>query len=600
MRNFCIIAHIDHGKSTLADRFLELTGTVDKRVMKNQYLDQMDLERERGITIKLAPVRMVYRRASKDSEASEAVILNLIDTPGHVDFAYEVSRSLAAVDGAILLVDASQGIQAQTLANYELARSLGLSIVPAVNKIDLPAAQPDVVARELAELMGCEASEVLHVSGKTGIGALELLEAVVRRIPPPRGADDKPLRALIFDSVFDSYRGVVAYVRVVDGHVRAGSALAFLGTHAKSECLEVGVFTPKLTKTNELRAGEIGYIVTGLKSIQGARVGDTITELRIENSECTISALPGYHEVTPMVFAGIYPKQTNDSGKLRDALEKLKLNDASLSLEPERSSVFGFGFRAGFLGLLHLDIVRERLRREYTVDVIVAMPSVAYHAKLPDGRTTTVKSAFDLPDPSLRVDIEEPVLSVGIIAPAQYMGSVMQVAQRHRAIYQTTEHAGATAILRYEIPLAAMLTDFYDELKSVSQGYASYSYALLGYRPCKVSRLDILIAEEAVEELASIVYTDEAQARGRTLVEKLKETLPRQMFEMKIQSAIGGNILASERLPAMRKDVLKGMSGGDYSRKRKLLEQQKKGKKKMKEFGRVSIPPEAYMALLKR
>ncbi len=594
IRNFCIVAHVDHGKSTLADRFLEVTGTVEKRLMREQYLDQMDLERERGITIKLAPVTMSYKLKAKSYK------LNLIDTPGHVDFSYEVSRSLAAVEGAILLVDAMQGIQAQTLANFELARSLGLAIVPAINKIDLPAARPDVVANELAELIGCSQNEVLFVSGKTGKGVPELLEAVVERIPPPTGTVEAPLRALIFDSVFDPYRGVVAYVRVVDGHVRAASTLSFLATKAKSECLEVGVFTPKLTKTEELSAGEIGYIVTGLKSIEGARVGDTITSYKLPATSYKLEPLPGYRDVTPMVFAGIYSKQSNDAGKLRDALEKLKLNDASLSLEPERSSVFGFGFRAGFLGLLHLDIVRERLRREYGVEVIVAMPSVAYHTQLPDGTTKIVKSALDLPDPSLRATIEEPVLSVGIVAPPQYMGSVMQVAQRHRAIYQTTEHAGSTAILRYEIPLAAILTDFYDQLKSVSQGYASYSYALLGYRPCDVVRLDIRIAEELVEELSSIVYTDEATSRGRALGEKLKATLPRQMFELKIQAAVGGKIVASERLPPLRKDVLKGMSGGDYTRKRKLLEQQKKGKKRMKEFGRVSIPPEAYMALLKR
>ncbi len=593
IRNFCIIAHVDHGKSTLADRLLELTGTVEKRLMRAQYLDQMDLERERGITIKLAPVTMSYQLRATNYQ------LNLIDTPGHVDFSYEVSRSLAAVEGAVLLVDATQGIQAQTLANFEHAQNAGLTIIPVLNKIDLPAALPEA-AEALAELVGLPVSEVHRVSAKTGVGVPELLAAVVERVPAPRGHESEPLRALIFDSVFDAYRGVVVFVRIVDGSITPGSRLSFLATGASSESLEVGIFTPKFKKTSALSAGEIGYIVTGLKSIQGARVGDTITTAKAADPVVTVEPLPGYREITPMVFAGIYPADTKNSNKLRDGLEKLKLNDAALRLEPERSNVLGFGFRAGFLGLLHLDIIRERLQREFGVEVIVAMPSVAYHAEMPGG-IRMIKSALDLPDPSRRIEIQEPILAVVIVTPERYVGAIMQLAQAHRGVYETTEHSSdARVLVRYTLPLAAMLTDFYDELKSVSQGYASYSYELKAYQPCDVLRMDILVGEEPMEELSSIVYTDEAQSRGRVIVEKLKNALPRQMFEVKIQAAIGGKIVASERLPAMRKDVLKGMSGGDYTRKRKLLEQQKRGKKKMKEFGRVSIPPEVYLALLKR
>ncbi len=615
IRNFCIVAHIDHGKSTLADRFLEVTATVEKRVMKNQYLDQMDLERERGITIKLAPVTMTYKLSAKGGPASGGQLtsytLNLIDTPGHVDFSYEVSRSLAAVEGAILLVDATQGIQAQTLANFELARNLGLAIIPAVNKVDLPQAPPSEAAAELASLVGCEPEMVIRVSGKTGQGVGELLEAVIQGVPAPTGSADAPLRALIFDSVFDSYRGVVVYVRIVDGTVAAGDRLSFLGTKTQSDCLEVGTFTPKLKAAAKLSAGEIGYIVTGLKTIAGARVGDTITTYNLSakggpasGGQLTtedVKPLPGYREVAPMVFAGLYPAANEHVEKLRDALGKLKLNDAALTLEPERSAVFGFGFRAGFLGLLHLDIVRERIRREYGIEMIVALPSVAYEVRMRDETVQIIKSAQEMPAPTRRTEVREPIMAVSVVCPLAYVGNVMQCASSHRGEYQTTEHPSPDrAIIRYEMPLAAMLLDFYDELKSSTAGYASYSYELLSYHSCDVARLDVHIAEQEMEELASIVYTDEAPGRARALVEKLREVLPRQMFEIKIQAAIGGHIIASERLSAMGKDVRQGMSGGDYTRKRKLLEQQKKGKKKMKEFGRVSIPPEAYMALLKK
>jgi GTP-binding protein LepA len=595
IRNFCIIAHIDHGKSTLADRLLELTGTVAKRDMKEQILDQMDLERERGITIKLAPVRMNYKN----------YVLNLIDTPGHVDFTYEVSRSLAAVEGAILLVDATQGIQAQTLANLYLALEQNLTIIPVVNKIDLPNAQIEKTVEEIVNLLGCKKEEVIMASAKTGQGVTDILEAVVSRIPSPRGETVKPLRALIFDSNYNEFKGVVAYVRVVDGEVKAGDKILMMATGASEECLEVGILNPKMESVSKLAAGDIGYIVTGLKEVEKCRVGDTVTnyELRIANYE--FNPLPGYKKVKPMVFAGVFPKEGNNFNQLREAILKLKLNDAALIFEPEHSAVLGFGFRCGFLGLLHLEIFVERLKREYNLDLIVTVPSVAYKIILKDKnkKELIIKSALELPDPSVMENILEPIMKLDIITPSEYLGQVMQLAAEKRGVYINTEYLNPErAILHYKIPLASILVDFYDKLKSASSGYASMNYEFLDYEKTEVIRLNILVAEEAVEALSTIVYEDEAQNVGRKIVESLKNAIPKQMFEVKIQAAIGGKVVASERISPMRKDVIAKLSGGDYTRKRKLLEKQKEGKKKMKEAGRgrVDIPPEAFLAVLKR
>ncbi len=592
IRNFCIIAHIDHGKSTLADRFLEVTGTVAKRDMRAQLLDQMDLERERGITIKLQPVAMHWR----------GHLLNLIDTPGHVDFTYEVSRSLACVEGAILLVDATQGIQAQTIANFELAREQKLKVIPAVNKIDMPAANVESVVAELCQLVGCTPSDVLKVSAKDGTGVETLLQAVLDRVPPPKAsAPAATTRALIFDSAYDDFRGVVAAVRVVDGTLGKGGQYRLLGSGATGELLEVGTYTPKLKPTDALGPGEIGYVVTGLKDIRQARVGDTIV-----TGAGTPEPLPGYREVKPMVFAGFYPGVGESADKLRDSLGKLKLSDASLNFEGEHSQALGFGFRCGFLGLLHLDIARERLKREYNLKVTITTPSVAYEADLKTGEQLSVHGPLELPTPDRILEIREPVVKVDIVTPMDYLGNLMAMVQEFRGTYRTTDYLGegehnTRAVLRYELPLNAILVDFYDQVKSVSAGYASLNYEFLAYRPCDVVRLDILVADEPVEALASIVYHDEAYRRGRALVAKLKDILPRQMFEVKIQAALGGKIVAAERLPAMRKDVLKrASSGGDVTRKRKLLEKQKAGKKRMQLEGRVAIPPEAYLKLVSR
>jgi GTP-binding protein LepA len=591
IRNFCIIAHIDHGKSTLADRFLEVTGTVAMRDMRAQLLDQMDLERERGITIKLQPVAMHWR----------GHLLNLIDTPGHVDFTYEVSRSLACVEGAVLLVDATQGIQAQTIANFELAREQKLVIIPAVNKIDLAAASVETVIAELCQLVGCQPGDVLKVSAKDGTGVEALLQAVVDRVPPPKPSNGGATRALIFDSAYDDFRGVVASVRVVDGTLRKGARYRLLGSGATQELLEVGTYTPKLKPAEALGPGEIGYVVTGLKDIRQARVGDTIS-----TGEGSAEPLPGYREVKPMVFAGFYPGVGESADKLRDSLGKLKLSDASLNFEGEHSQALGFGFRCGFLGLLHLDIARERLKREYNLRVTITTPSVAYEADLKNGEHIIVHGPLELPTPDRIQEVREPVVKVDIVTPMEYLGNLMAMVQEFRGTYRTTDYLGegghnSRAVLRYELPLSAILVDFYDQVKSVSQGYASLNYEFLSYQPCDVVRLDIIVAEEPVEALASIVYHDEAYRRGRVLVSKLKDILPRHMFEVKIQAALGGKIVASERLPAMRKDVLKrASSGGDVTRKRKLLEKQKAGKKRMKLEGRVSIPPEAYLKLVSR
>lgn len=601
IRNFCIIAHIDHGKSTLSDRLLEFTGTVSKREMKEQLLDSMDLERERGITIKLTPVKMTY----KPNTTHESYILNLIDTPGHVDFTYEVSRSLAAVEGAILLVDATQGIQAQTIANLHLALEQNLEVIPVVNKIDLPNAMVERTRDELVQLLGCSPEDVLSVSGKTGAGVEELLAAVIERIPSPRGTDTLT-RALIFDSTYDDYRGVVAYVRCVDGLLRRGDVIHLLATGRESELLEVGVFNPKYIAVPELHAGEIGYVVTGLKDLRACRVGDTITKSQISNQKSQIQPLPGYKEVKPMVYAGVFPKSAEDTERLREGLMRLQLSDAALAMEPEHSEALGFGFRCGFLGLLHLDIVQERLRREHHLDVVVTVPSVAYRMTLTSGDQRIIRSPQELADSSHIRLLEEPWVKLDLICPHESIGALMRLATERRGAYINTEYLGAgttqRALLHYEIPLAQILVDFYDRLKSATAGYGSLAYEFLEYRQASIKRLDILVAEDVQEALATLIYEDEAYHIGRRIVEILKEKIPRQAFEVKIQAAIGGKIIASERISAMRKDVLAKLSGGDVTRKRKLLDIQKKGKKKMATLGRgsVDIPSDAFLAVLKR
>ncbi|MDO8463349.1 MAG: translation elongation factor 4 [bacterium] len=597
IRNFCIIAHIDHGKSTLADRMLELTGTVSSRDLKAQTLDQMDLEQERGITIKLAPVRMRWKEYT----------LHLIDTPGHVDFTYEVSRSLAAVEGAILLVDATQGVQAQTIANLYLAIEQDLTIIPVLNKIDLPAADVERTKDELVELLGCDRDEVLAVSGKTGEGVAALLDAVVERVPEPKeAASGEGLRALIFDSIYDDYRGVNVYVRVVDGTVQSGDKLTFFATGATIEAAEVGSFNPKLYATDILGPGQIGYIVTGLKDIRRARVGDTVTSAKHHAG----AALAGYKEVRPMVYAGVFPKNSNETESLREAIGKLQLNDAALIAEPEQSQALGVGFRCGFLGLLHLDVFRERLIREHAIDVVVTVPSVAYQvsrtSQTDRGDTEIIRSPQGLPDPSYIMRIEEPWVKMDIVTPEQYVGGLMQLCQEYRGTYRTTEYLGGGAegqrrtLLRYELPLAKVLVDFYDRLKSASAGYASMNYEIIGYRDAAVRKLDIIVAGEPEESLATIVYEDEAQQVGRRIVARLKDAIPRHQFEVRIQAALGGKIVASERIAPLRKDVTAKLYGGDVTRKKELLEKQKKGKKAMRATGRVDLPPEAYVAVLKR
>lgn len=594
IRNFCIIAHIDHGKSTMADRMLEITGTIEKRKMRDQILDRMDLERERGITIKLQPVKMEY----------EGYALNLIDTPGHVDFTYEVSRSLAAVEGAVLLVDASQGIQAQTLANLYLALEQDLTIIPVINKIDLPAANVEKTKKEIIQLLGCSEEEIISASGKTGQGVGEVLKAVIEKVPAPvmpeENSGEQALRALIFDSTYDEYRGVVAYVRIFDGCVQKGDKIILLATKAKSEALDVGIFKPEYKSAGELKTGEIGYIVTGFKDVSECRVGDTVAWLKSENK---IKPLKGYDEVKPMVFAGVFPREGNEFDELREAISKLKLNDAALIYEPEHSEALGFGFRCGFLGLLHLEIFQERLSREYNLNLTVTIPSVAYKVYKKNGDSSIIRSPQKLPDPSAIDKIEEPWVSLDIIAPKEYIGAILNLVQEKRGVYKNTEYIDESrVILHYEIPMAAILTDFYDKIKSASSGYASINYEFTGYKQANVVKMDILVAEDAVEALAMIVYRDDAFKRGKDVVNTLKETLPKQMFAIKLQAAVGGKIIASERISAMRKDVTAKLYGGDVSRKRKLLEKQKKGKKKMEAHGkgRVEIPSDTFVKLLKR
>ncbi|MDD3711724.1 MAG: translation elongation factor 4 [Patescibacteria group bacterium] len=593
IRNFCIIAHIDHGKSTLADRMLEITNTVDKRKMKNQILDGMDIERERGITIKLQPVTMDYQDYQ----------LNLIDTPGHVDFSYEVSRSLAAVESAVLLVDCTQGIQAQTLANLYLALEQDLNIIPVINKIDLPAANPEKTKREIVKLLGCQEDEILLASGKTGEGVEKILQAVIASDSSPKTSQDKNVRALIFDSKYDEYKGVVAYVRIFDGKIKKGDKIKLIATRAESEVLDIGIFKPDYFSTGSLGTGSIGYVVTGFKEVGECRVGDTITLLSSPN----IKALDGYKEVKPMVFAGIFPREGSDLEDLREAMDKLKLNDSALVFEPERSDALGFGFRCGFLGLLHLEIFQERLRREYNLDLIVTIPSVAYRVYKKNGEEIIIRTPQRLPDPTEILKIEEPWVALDIISPKDYMGNIMQLAQEKRGIYKNTQFISSGAdeqrvILHYEIPMSAILTDFYDKIKSLSAGYASINYDYLDYRLADVVKMDILVAEEPIEALSIIVYREEAYRRGKEIVSILKDSLSKQMFVLKLQAAIGGKVIAAERLSAMRKDVTAKLYGGDVTRKRKLLEKQKKGKKKMMAAGKgsVDIPPDTFVKILKK
>jgi len=586
IRNFCIIAHIDHGKSTLADRFLELTNTVPKREMRAQLLDGMDLERERGITIKLQPVKMEY----------QGYILNLIDTPGHVDFTYEVSRSLQAVEGAILLVDASQGVEAQTLANLYLAMEQNLTIIPVVNKIDLPNADVAKAKHELIKLLGCAEEEILTASGKTGQGVAEILDAVIKLVPAPIGDKAKPLQALIFDSKYDDYRGVVVFVRVINGQIKKGDHLYLLGVGKESHALEVGVFKPKFFSTDKLEAGEIGYIVTGFKEVAQARVGDTVTHSKQKGQ-----ALPGYRQVKPMVFAGFFPETGEEYPKLREAVSQIKLSDAALSFESEHSPALGFGFRCGFLGMLHMEIIAERLKREHEVAVVITTPSVAYQIKLADESSLTIHSPLELPDPSKTAEIREPWAKVEIVTPSQYIGPIMSLVQTKHGLFGKTEYLDESrVILHFEVPLAGLITDFYDKLKSVSSGYASLNYEILDFRAADVIKLDILVAEEIVEAFSIMVNRADAYEVGKRTVEKLKEIIPKQQFVIKLQAAIGAKIIAAERIPALRKDVTKGLYGGDVTRKMKLLKKQKEGKKKMLASGKVEIPSRAFLEVLKR
>ncbi|MFA5211548.1 MAG: translation elongation factor 4 [Patescibacteria group bacterium] len=592
IRNFCIIAHIDHGKSTLADRFLEITNTVEKRKMRSQLLDQMDIEQERGITIKLQPVRMKYKDC----------ILNLIDTPGHVDFTYEVSRSLAAVEGAILLVDATQGVQAQTIGNLYLALEQDLTIIPVLNKIDLPNAEIEKVSEEIINLLGCKKEEILSCSAKTGENIDKILDKVIELVPEPKINKDAKTRAMIFDSFYDDYRGVVASVRVFDGELKKGDKIYFMGTKTEAEILDLGHYSPEMISDPKLENGQVGYVVTGLKELGDVKVGDTITHK--ENPSDT--PLSGYREVKPMVFAGIFPQEGDDYNALRDAMDKLKLNDSALFYEPEQSQALGFGFRCGFLGMLHLEIFQERLVREFGLHIIATVPSVAYHVYKTNREKIIVKSPQSLPETQYIEMIEEPWMNVDIITPEIFIGNVMGLVAERKGLYKNTEYlstgAGQRAMLHYEMPLASLITDFYDKLKTVTSGYASLNYEYKEYRKSDVVKMDILIAEEAVEALATLVWRDEAFRIGKKIVNSLKETLPKQQFMIKIQAAIGGKVIAAERLSALRKDVTAKLYGGDVTRKRKLLEKQKKGKKKMLSLGKgkVDIPSEAYLAVLKR
>jgi GTP-binding protein LepA len=591
IRNFCIIAHIDHGKSTLADRLLQVTGTISEREMKDQVLDSMDLEREKGVTIKASAVRMAY--TADDGQAYE---INLIDTPGHVDFSYEVSRALQACEGALLVVDATQGVEAQTLANLYLAMGADLEIVPVVNKIDLIAAQPDDVAQELEDLIGAPAEDIVRVSAKDGTNVRAVLESVIKHVPPPRGSRLQPLRALIFDSHYDSYKGVIAYLRVVDGVMDSTRPLRLMSTGARLEPLEIGVFAPRMAPTGRLEAGEVGYVATGLKTVRDLAVGDTITWL----DEPASQPLPGYQPMKPMVFAGLYPSAAEDYGLLRDALEKLQLNDASLVYQPETSQALGFGFRCGFLGLFHMEIIQERLEREYDLDMIFTAPSVEYEVTKTDGTEIVVDSPADLPEPNYITEIREPWVRIEVFTPTEFIGAVMDMVTTRRGEFVSQEYLDQRRVLlAYKVPLTEILTEFYNELKARTRGYASLDYHFDEYRPADMVKLDVLVNEQPVDALSVIVHRDDAYRKGQRLVSKMKEVIPRQLFVVPIQAAVGNKVISRANVQAMRKDVLAKCYGGDITRKRKLLEKQRKGKKRMKMVGSVEIPQEAFMSVLR-
>ena len=591
IRNFCIIAHIDHGKSTLADRLLQVTGTVGDRQMKEQFLDNMDLERERGITIKLQAARMNYK--AKDNQQ---YVLNLIDTPGHVDFSYEVSRSLAACEGALLVVDASQGVEAQTLANVYLALEHNLEIIPVLNKIDLPGAEPERVIGEIEEIIGLDCSGAIQASAKEGIGIEEILEAIVQRLPSPNNTVTQPLRALIFDSYYDSYRGVIVYFRVMDGTVKNGDRIYLMASEKEYQIDELGILAPTQKQVEELHAGEVGYLAASIRAVADARVGDTMTLVNAKAS----APLPGYTEANPMVFCGMFPIDADQFEDLRESLEKLKLNDAALHYEPETSSAMGFGFRCGFLGLLHMEIVQERLEREYNLDLIITAPSVVYKVTTNKGDVLYIDNPSHLPSPNEREKIEEPYVKVEMISPETYVGTLMELSQNRRGVFKDMKYlAQGRTTLTYELPLAEVVTDFFDQMKSRSRGYASMEYSLIGYQENPLVRLDIMINGDPVDSLAMIVHRDKAYNVGRGMAEKLKELIPRHQFKVPIQAAIGSKIIASEHVPALRKDVLAKCYGGDISRKKKLLQKQAKGKKRMKAVGTVDVPQEAFMAVLK-
>ncbi|GCE11664.1 translation elongation factor 4 [Tengunoibacter tsumagoiensis] len=591
IRNFCIIAHIDHGKSTLADRLLEFTGTVSKRELMQQTLDQMELEREKGITIKAQAVRMRYKALN-----GEEYELNLIDTPGHVDFTYEVSRSLAACEGALLVVDSTQGIEAQTLANLYLALEANLDLIPVINKIDLPSAEPERVRQEVEDVIGIPKEDCILASAKEGIGTQDILEAIIKNIPPPKGDLNAPLRALVFDSHYDAYKGVIAYLRVMDGSLKVNERIALIASESSAEILEAGYFHPKMTSVGELTTGEVGYIATGFKNVKDCRVGDTVT---VPSALGTIQPLAGYEPAKPMVFAGIYPVDSNDYPELREALDRLKLNDAALFYEPETSNALGFGFRCGFLGLLHMEIIQERLEREYNLDILATAPSVAYHVTKMGGEVIEVDNPSEMPSFGEIEKIEEPTMDISIFTPSRYIGTIMDLVTTRRGIYKDLKYIEAERVLlTYTMPLAELIIDFYDQLKSRTQGYASLDYSFAGYLEADLVKLDILVNAFPVDALSLIMHKDNAYYQGRALVEKLQKLIPRQMFEVPIQAAIGSRVVARETVRAMRKDVLAKCYGGDISRKRKLLEKQKEGKKRMKMVGSVEIPQEAFMAIL--
>jgi GTP-binding protein LepA len=591
IRNFCIVAHIDHGKSTLADRLLEFTGTVSKRELMEQTLDQMELEREKGITIKAQAVRMRY--TALDGEEYE---LNLIDTPGHVDFTYEVSRSLAACEGALLVIDSTQGIEAQTLANLYLALEADLAIIPVINKIDLPSAEPERVKQEVEEVIGLPKEECILASAKEGIGTQDILEAIVKHVPPPHGHTEQPLRALVFDSHYDAYKGVIAYVRIMDGQLRANERIVMMATGSSTEILEAGYFRPRLVSDGRLTTGEVGYIATGFKNVKDCRVGDTVT---VPSALADVEPLAGYAPAKPMVFAGLYPIDSNDYPLLREALDRLKLNDAALHYEPETSNALGFGFRCGFLGLLHMEIIQERLEREYNLEILATAPSVEYHVTKIGGELIKVDNPSEMPNFGEIEKIEEPHMDISIFTPSRYIGTIMDLVTTRRGIYKDLKYIEAERVLlTYSMPLAELIVDFYDQLKSRTQGYASLDYSFAGYKEADLVKLDILVNGISVDALSLIMHRDNSYHRGRALVEKLRSLIPRQLFEVPIQAAIGSRVIARETVKAMRKDVLSKCYGGDITRKRKLLEKQKEGKKRMKMVGSVEIPQEAFMAVL--